>query len=366
MRVGTVKEIKQGENRVGLTPAGAASLAAEGHQVLVEALAGDLSGFPDDDYRRAGATIAASAEQVWRDSDLVVKVKEPLAVEFERLAQGTLLFTYLHLAAAEALTRELLDRKVTAIAYETVELPDGSLPLLNPMSVVAGKMAVQVGAHFLERTYGGFGRLMGGVPGVPPANVVVLGTGIVGVAAATVAAGMGAQVTAIGRNLTQLAHIDEAFHGQVRTVYSTPMNIAECVAASDLLIGAVAVTGARAAKLVTRDMLRRMRPGSVFVDVSIDQGGCAETSRVTTHADPTYVEEGVIHYCVANVPGAVPHTSTLALTNATLPYVQAIAAKRELRDAALRAGVNTFDGRLTNEGVAAALGLPYTPLQELL
>ena len=370
MKVGTVKELKTGENRVGLTPSGAALIVSRGDEVLIETRAGELSGFSDEDYRQAGAIIVASAGEVWAKGDLVVKVKEPLTQEFELLSERTVLFTYLHLAAAELLTRELLRKRVTAIAYETIELPDGSLPLLAPMSAVAGKMAVQVGAHYLERTSGGSGRLLGGVPGVPSARVTVLGTGTVGMSAASVATGMGADVTAIGRNLAQLTHIDQAFHGRVRTIYATPLSIAACVARSDLVIGAVAVTGAKADKLITREMVRRMAPGSVLVDVAIDQGGCAETSRVTTHAEPIYEEEGIVHYCVANMPGAVPHTSTLALTNATLPYVVAIAAASDVRrmaqDGALRGGINTYAGHLTNEQVALAFGLPCERFDGLL
>ena len=370
MKVGTVKERKTGENRVALTPAGAELLVSQGHEVLVETQAGEYSGFCDEDYRQAGATIATTAPDVWHEAGLMVKVKEPLVHEFGLLSEGTRLFTYLHLAAAEALTRELLERRVTAIAYETIELDDGSLPLLAPMSAVAGKLAVQVGAHYLERTYGGSGRLLGGVAGVLPAKVTIVGTGSVGTSAAEVAAGMGADVTIIGRNIRQLVHIDEVVRGRVRTVYSTPANIAEAVAASDLLIGAVAATGAKADKLITREMLRSMAHGSVFVDVAIDQGGCAETSRVTTHAEPTYVEEGVIHYCVANIPGAVPHTSTLALTNATQPYVSSIAAATDIqiiaKDRALRRGINTYAGHLTNQAVASAFGLLFTDIEGLI
>ncbi len=364
MIIGTVKEIKTGENRIGLTPQGVNQLVADGHEVLVERHAGMNSGFSDDDYQKAGATIIDSAQEVWNKSNMIVKVKEPLESEFVVLRKDLILFTYLHLAAEEKLTKELLSKKVTAIAYETVELEDGSLPLLAPMSEIAGRMAVQAGAHYLERTYGGFGKLLGGTPGVSPAKVTVLGTGIVSINAAKIASGMGAEVTIIGRNLNQLRYIDDVYHGKIKTLMSNPLNIEKAVVESDLLISGIAITGAKAPKLVTRDMIRKMKKGSVIVDVSIDQGGSIETSRVTSHQNPTYVEEGVIHYCVSNMPGAVPHTSTLALTNATLPYVLKIAKmgfENAIKsDSALAKGVNTYKGKLTNECVAEAFGLGYT------
>lgn len=367
MLIGTVKEIKTGENRVGLTPAGTGVLAKNGHTVLVEANAGKNSGFSDEEYAKQGAQIVATAAEVWQKSEMIVKVKEPLQPEFEYLKEGLILFTYLHLAAEPEVTRQLLQRKVNAVAYETVELEDGSLPLLTPMSEVAGRMAVQVGAHYLERTHGGFGKLLAGVPGVMPATVTIIGSGVVGVNAAKIAHGLGAKTIIIGRNLNELRMIDDVFGGQVTTLASNPNNIEQAVVQSDLVVGGVAITGAAAPKLVTRGMIREMRPGSVLVDVSIDQGGCFETSRPTSHKDPVYLEEGVIHYCVTNMPGAVPNTSTHALTNATLPYAVKIAnlglVAAAKKDAALAKGVNTYKGKLINEAVAEALGLRYEPLQ---
>ena len=367
MIIGAVKEIKTGENRVGLTPAGVSTLVSSGHEVLVETNAGKNSGFADSDYEREGAAIA-SAEDVWKRSGMIIKVKEPLKDEYRFLREGLILFTYLHLAAEKELTEELLKKKVTGIAYETVELDNGDLPLLTPMSEVAGRMAVQIGAHYLERTYNGSGRLLAGVPGVKPSNVVVLGSGVAGINAAKIAFGLGSNVIVIGRNLPQLRYIDDLFHGNVRTLMSNPLNIANSVKDCDLLIGTVAVTGYKAPKLITREMVRTMKPGSVVVDISIDQGGSAETSSPTTHTNPVYVEENVIHYCVTNMPGAVPHTSTLALTNATLPYALKIAAGLEsaLKDSALAKGVNTYKGKSTNKGVAEAFGMGYVPLETLL
>lgn len=366
MIIGAVKEIKTGENRVGLTPAGVSTLVSSGHEVLVETNAGKNSGFADSDYEKEGAAIA-SAEDVWKRSGMIIKVKEPLKDEYAHLRNGLILFTYLHLAAEKELTEELLKKKVTGIAYETVEL-NNELPLLTPMSEVAGRMAVQIGAHYLERTYGGSGRLLAGVPGVPPAKAVVLGSGVAGINAAKMAFGLGANTIVIGRNLTQLRYIDDLFHGSVRTLMSNPLNIANAVKDCDLLIGTVAVTGYKAPKLITREMVRSMKHGSVVVDISIDQGGSLETSRPTTHTNPVYVEENVIHYCVTNMPGAVPHTSTLALTNATLPYALKIAAGFEsaLKDSALAKGVNTYKGKLTNKGVAEAFGMEYVPLNNAL
>ncbi len=357
MIIGVAKEIKTGENRVGLTPKNVKALVDNKHTVLIEKDAGKNSGFSDEEYKKAGATIA-TAKDVWKKSDLIVKVKEPLEKEYKFLRKGQILFTFLHLAAEEKLTRALLKRKVTAIAYETVEL-DGNLPLLKPMSEIAGKLAVQVGAHYLERTYGGSGRLLSGVEGVPPAKVTIVGTGVVGLSACKIAHAMGADVTMIGRNPTQLKNIQDTYKGEVKTLQSNPENISKSVAESDLLVGAVSVTGESAPKLVTRGMVKKMKKGSVIVDVAIDQGGCIETSRPTTFDKPVYVEEGVVHYCVTNMPGAVPHTSTIALTNATFPYILKIAnlgLKKAIKsDSALSKGVNTFDGKLTQEGVAKAL-----------
>ncbi|MBI2550146.1 alanine dehydrogenase [Candidatus Woesearchaeota archaeon] len=367
MIIGTVKEIKTGENRVGLTPAGAGVLVKNGHTVLVEAGAGRNSGFSDEEYAKQGAQLVLTAADVWKKADMVIKVKEPLQPEFEHLREGLILFTYLHLAAEPEVTRQLLQRKVAGVAYETVELEDGSLPLLTPMSEVAGRMAVQVGMHYLERTYGGSGKLLAGVPGVMPATVTIIGSGVVGINAAKMAHGLGAKTIIMGRNLNELRRIDDIFGGQVITLASNPHNIENAVVQSDLVVGGVAITGAAAPKLVTRDMIRKMRPGSVVVDVSIDQGGSFETSRPTSHANPVYVEEGVIHYCVTNMPGAVPNTSTHALTNATLPYALKIAnmglVAAAKKDAALANGINTYQGKLTNEAVAEALKLKYEPLQ---
>ncbi len=367
MTIGAVKEIKIGENRVGLTPHGVNALVKNNHKVLVERGAGINSGFTDNDYAEQGAKIIDSANGVYEKSDIVIKVKEPQKSEFPMLNEGKILFTYLHLAAEPEVTKALLEKKVTGIAYETIELQDGTVPLLAPMSEVAGRMAVQVGAHYLERTYGGSGKLLPGVAGVPPANVTVIGTGIVGVNAAKIAAGIGANVTIIGRNPAQLRYIDDTFGGRIKTLFSNPYNIEKTVADSDLVIGAVYITGAAAPKLVTRQTVRRMRPGSVIVDVAIDQGGCIETARPTTHKDPVYVEEGVIHYCVTNMPGAVPNTSTLALTNATLPYLLKIAKlgieEAAKSDDAIRKGINTYKGMLTDKNVADALKMKYEGLK---
>lgn len=362
MLVGTLKEIKIGENRVGLTPQGVNALVNAGHEVLVESGAGKNSGFDDEDYVEQGAAIV-SAKDVWSRCGMIVKVKEPLHQEFAFLRENLILFTYFHLAAEEELTKELLSKKVTSVAYETIELDDSSLPLLAPMSEVAGRLSIQIGAHYLERTYGGSGRLLAGVPGVPPANVVVIGSGVAGLNAAKMAFGTGANVTVIGRNISQLRHIDDIFGG-IRTLMSNPHNIAGAVKGADLLVGTVAITGYKVPKLVTREMVRTMKPGSVIVDISIDQGGSIETSRPTTHENPVYVEEGVIHYCVANMPGAVPNTSTLALTNATLPYALKIAGGLEsaLKDKALLKGVNTYKGKLTHKGVAEAFGMKFEEL----
>jgi alanine dehydrogenase len=360
MRVGVPKEIKTHEYRVGLTPSSVRELAGHGHEVLVEHAAGVGISASDADYRRAGAAIVAGPEEVFARAELIVKVKEPQPVERARLRAGQALFTYLHLAPDADQTRELLASGVTAIAYETVTAPGGGLPLLAPMSEVAGRMSVQAGARCLEREHGGMGILLGGVPGVPPARIAVLGGGVVGFNAAQIAIGTGAQVVVIDRDIEVLRRIDRLLGARAVTVYSNRDNIERQVSAADLVIGAVLIPGAAAPKLVPRELVGRMKPGSVVVDVSIDQGGCLETSRPTTHADPTYVVDGVVHYCVTNMPGAVPRTSTYALNNATLPHVLALAdlGYREAltRDSNLRAGLNVHKGRITCREVAEALG----------
>lgn len=371
MIVGVPKEIKNNENRVAITPAGVQAMVKAGHQVVIEKNAGVGSGFSDDDYRQAGAEVLQDARAVFQTADMIMKVKEPLPPEYDLFSEGQVLFTYLHLAPEPELTRLLMKKKIVAIAYETVQLDDGSLPLLMPMSEVAGRMAVQIGAQFLEKVYGGRGILLGGVPGVPPANVVIIGGGIVGMNAAKMAAGMGAQVTVLDISAEKLRYLDDVFQGRVVTLMSNSYNIAQAVRRADLLIGAVLIPGARAPKLVTEEMVKTMKPGSVIVDVAIDQGGSIETvDRVTTHAEPTYVKHGVIHYSVANMPGAVPRTSTLALTNATLPYALELANKGYLRaireNRALARGVNVYNGFVTYKAVAEAHGLPYRPLAEVL
>jgi len=371
MIIGVPREIKTAENRVGVTPAGVDVLVRAGHKVLVEKEAGVGSGFSDEEYRRAGAEIVPTAADAWA-AEMVLKVKEPIEPEYQFFRENLLLFTYLHLANPKLkdLTRVLMAKKVTAIAYETVELPSGELPLLEPMSEVAGKMAVQVAAHYLEKPSGGRGKLLGGVPGVLPCTVVVIGVGTVGRNAVEVALGMGASVVAIDLKIERLRNLSETFHGNLVTLSSNPHNVAEAVRRADVVIGAVLVPGARAPYVVTREMVRSMKPGSVIVDVAIDQGGCVETSRPTTHTDPIYAEEGVIHYCVTNMPGAVPRTSTYALTNATLPYALKFAnlglVEAVKRDPALAKGVNVYKGHVTCEGVAKAHGLEYRPLEGLL
>src|SRR3990170_3756734 len=361
MIVGVPKEIKTEENRVAVTPTGVAAFVARGHKVLIEKSAGAGSGLTDRAYEGAGATLVDSAKEVWQQADLVMKVKEPQPYEFDLLREGQIIYTYLHLAAEPEVTKALLDKKVKAVAYETIELPDGSLPLLKPMSEVAGRMSVQVGAYFLQENNGGRGVLLGGVPGVAAGKVTILGAGVVGLNALKIAVGMGAQVTIINDGVDKLAHIDDLYGGRVTTLVANRHNIEDAVLDSDLVIGAVLLPGAKAPKLVTRDMISRMRKGSVVVDVSIDQGGCFETSKRTTHKDPVYKVDGVSHYCVANMPGAVPRTSTFALTNATLPYALKI-AKMGLdefarKDATLAKGINTYNGKLSNKPVAEALGL---------
>ncbi|MDZ4181053.1 MAG: alanine dehydrogenase [Coriobacteriia bacterium] len=370
MIVGVPKEIKNNEFRVGLTPGGVAEFVAHGHQVLVETNAGVGSSFADDEYASAGATLVGTADEVFERADMIVKVKEPQAVEIERLREGQILYTYLHLAPDLPQTEGLVKSKAVCFAYETVELPNRSLPLLAPMSEVAGRMAAQVGAAYLQKPNGGRGVLMGGVPGVLPAKVVVLGGGVVGTNAAYVAMGMGADVTIMDVNLDRLRYLDEIWGNRIRTLYSSKLNVAQIVTESDLVIGAVLLPGAKTPFLVTRDMLPSMKPGAVLVDVSVDQGGCIETTRPTTHADPTYFVDGVLHYGVANMPGAVPNTSTLALTNATLRYGLAIADKgwkqAVLDDAALAKGINVLEGNIVYKPVADAHGMTYTPLEEMI
>ena len=370
VRIGVVKEIKPDEYRVALTPAGARELVGRGHDVLVESGAGGGSAFPDAAYEAVGAEIAPAAHDVWGSVDLLLKVKEPIASEYPLLREGLVLFTYLHIAADEPLTRALVESGITAVAYETVETDDRSLPLLAPMSEVAGRLAAQAGAYFLEKPLGGRGLLLGGVPGVAPGRVLVIGGGIVGYNAAVIALGLGGQVTILERSIDRMRHLEEILSGRVSLVMSSTLQIEESVAEADVVIGAVLIPGALAPKLITREMLRGMKEGAVLCDVAIDQGGCAETSRPTTHSDPVYVEEGVTHYCVANMPGAVPVTSTKALTNATLPYVEEIAdyglAEAVARDPALARGVNVLDGKITYEAVAEAHGLEYTPLEDVL
>ncbi len=368
MIIGVPKEIKDREYRVAMTPGGVKELVDAGHRVLVQSGAGEGSGFVDAQYQDAGASLVSTAADAW-DAPLVVKVKEPLPEEFGFLRADLTLFTFLHLAAAEELTHELRRRGTLGIAYETVELPDGSLPLLVPMSDVAGRMATQIGAHYLERTNGGEGKLLGGIPGVAPARVVIIGGGVVGTSAAKIALGMGAHVNVIDKDINRLRYLNEVLPGHLTTLSSNTLTIAQAVEQADLLIGAVLVKGAAAPRLVTRAMVGSMQRGSVVVDVAVDQGGCIETSRPTTHSDPTYLVDGVLHYCVANMPGAVPHTSTHALSNATLPYILKLArlgAPDAIRsDRALAKGVNTWQGRVTYAAVAETFGLEYTPLEQL-
>jgi alanine dehydrogenase len=370
MKIGLPKEIKDNEYRVGLTPAGVNALVNAGHEVFVQKSAGDGSGFTDEQYVKAGGKILDTADDVWGTGDMIVKVKEPIAPEYPRMRENQLLFTYLHLAPEFELTRQMMDRKVTGVAYETITDRQGRLPLLTPMSEVAGRMSVQVGATYLEKMNGGRGILLGGVPGVPAANVVIIGGGVVGTEAAKMAVGLGAHVTIIDRSLDRLRQLDDIFLSKVQTLASSRYAIHDALKHADLVIGAVLVVGAAAPKLVTRDMLPDIPKGAVLVDVAVDQGGCFETTHATTHSNPTYYEEGVLHYCVANMPGAVPRTSTFALTNATLPYALDLANKGFERaineDAGLREGVNTYAGKLTYEAVATSQNLEYTPLSSLL
>jgi alanine dehydrogenase len=369
LKIGVASEIKTDEYRVALTPAGARELGQRGHDVIVETGAGAGSSFTDAAYEAAGARIA-SVDEVWGEAELLLKVKEPIAQEYGRLREGLVLFTYLHIAADEALTHALLESGITAVAYETVETDSGALPLLAPMSEIAGRLAAQAGAYFLEKPLGGRGLLLGGVPGVAPGRVVVIGGGIVGYNAAVIAIGLGANVTILERSIDRMRHLEEILSGRVSLLMSSSLQIEESLREADVVIGAVLIPGALAPRLITREMVAGMKDGSVLADVAIDQGGCAETSRPTTHSDPVYTVEGVTHYCVANMPGAVPITSTKALTNATLPYVEAIAdyglAEAVARDPALARGVNVVEGKVTYEAVADAHGLDYLPLEDVL
>jgi alanine dehydrogenase len=369
MIIGLPKEVKEDEYRVAMMPGGVRQLVEGGHEVLMESGAGRESGFGDREYQEAGARLVPSAREAW-DAELVVKVKEPQPSEYDFMHPDLVLFTYLHLAAEKNLTLEMVRRRVTAIAYETVECPDGSLPLLVPMSEVAGRMAVQVGAQLLEKTHGGRGKLLGGVPGVRPADVSILGAGVVGTNAAQIALGMGAHVILLDVNAERIRYLDQVLHGRLTTLRANPINIAEAVKKADLLIGAVLVRGGRTPRLVTRAMVKSMEPGSVIVDVAVDQGGCVETTRPSTHSHPVHVVEGVLHYGVSNMPGAVPRTSTYALSNATLPYLVQLAEEGVLtglrNDPALAKGVNIYQGKVTYEAVAEALGLEYMPLDSMI
>jgi len=370
MIIGIPKEIKDNEYRVALTPGGAYTLAKAGHRILIETGAGAGSGFADDEYIDAGAETVPSHADAFEKADMVMKVKEPLPQEYPLLGDGLLLFTYLHLAAEQELTHVLMESGTTAIAYETVQLPDRSLPLLTPMSEVAGRMSVQVAAHYLEKTRGGRGKLLGGVPGVLPADVVIIGGGTVGTNAAEMALGMGASVLILDVNTDRLRYLSEVLHGNLMTLASNALNIAEAVKRADVVIGAVLLPGAKAPHLVTKDMVKTMKPGSVIVDVAVDQGGCIETTRPTSHSDPVFVVDGVIHYCVTNMPGAVPRTSTYALSNATLPYAVKLAnkgfAETVKEDPALASGVNVHKGYITYPAVAESFGLSGRTLRELV
>lgn len=370
MIIGVPKEIKTAEHRVALVPAGAETLVADGHTVLIEAGAGDGSGFPDDLYARAGATLVPHAAEVWGQAELILKVKEPIEPEWPMMRAGQVVFTYFHFAASEDLTRGVMRSRAVAIAYETVQLASGELPLLTPMSEVAGRMAVQEGAKYLEKFYGGRGILLGGVPGVLPAEVVIIGGGVVGTNAAKMAAGLGAHVTILDVSLDRLRYLADVMPANVDLLYSNRHNLLEQLRKADLLIGAVLVPGAKAPKLVAREDLALMKKGAVIVDVAVDQGGCIETVRPTTHAEPTYTVDGVVHYAVANMPGGVPRTSTLALTNATLAYARRVARdgwQAACRaDRALALGINIVDGKVVYPGVAEAFGLECVPLEDVL
>jgi alanine dehydrogenase len=370
MIIGVPKEVKDHESRVGITPAGAKSLVDSGHKVLVETNAGRLSSFTDEDYQHVGAEIVGDAGNVWGNAEMVVKVKEPVEKEYVYFREGLVLFTYLHLAPLKALTDALLEKKVTGIAYETVKDRSGTLPLLTPMSEVAGRLSVQIGAAYLEKEHGGRGVLLGGVPGVPPGNVCIIGGGIVGTNAAKVAVGMGAKVTLLDLSLNRLRELDDIFIGKLFTLASNSYNVERAVREADLLIGGVLIPGAAAPKIVTRAMVSQMKKGAVIVDVAIDQGGCIETARPTTHSDPSYLVDGVVHYCVTNMPAAVPNTSTLALTNATFPYVMRLAnlgAKAAIQaDPGFAEGVNTYSGTLIYKAVAEGQQRDFTPIDQML
>lgn len=371
MLIGIPKEIKNWENRVSLTPSGAKTLIENGHKVLVQSTAGLGSGFADEEYEAVGASIATTIEEVYKKSEMIMKVKEPQQSEYELMKEGQLLFTYLHLAVEPELTKALLKRKVTGIAYETIQTEHGELPLLTPMSEIAGRMAVQIGASYLENPHGGRGVLLGGVPGVPPADVVIIGAGVVGFNATKIAYGMGANVTVIDLNLHKLRYFDDIFHGKVKTLMSNSLNIEECAKNADLMIGAVLIPGAKAPHLVSEETVKQMRPGAVIVDVAIDQGGIFETiDRVTTHENPIYDKHGVMHYSVANIPGAVARTSTIALTNSTLPYALKLANLGFIKAAKscleLAKGINTCQGHLVSEPVAESLGREHTELSLII
>jgi alanine dehydrogenase len=365
MKIGVPKEIKTNENRIALVPAGAEALVAAGHSVMIEKGAGEGSGFPDSVYTAVGAKIGADADAVWREADMIMKVKEPIKPEWPRMRKGQVIFTYFHFAADKELTQAHIKSGAICIAYETVELPSRELPLLTPMSEVAGRMSVQEGAKYLEKIYGGRGVLLGGVPGVAPAKVVILGGGIVGINAAKMAAGLGAKVTVLDLSLERLRYLSDVMPANVTLIYSNRHNILEQISTADLVVGAVLIPGAVAPRLIRREDLKTMQPGAVIVDVAIDQGGCVETIHATTHENPTYVVDGIIHYGVANMPGGVPRTSTLALTNATFPYAMLLANKgwkQALKDnLALKKGLNIVDGKVTYPAVAEAFGLPFTP-----
>lgn len=366
MIIGVPKEIKNNENRVGMTPSGVQEMTKNGHVVYVQATAGVNSGFSDDAYTAAGAKILPTIEEVYASADMIVKVKEPIECEYKLVRKGQLVFTYFHFASSEPLTKAMIESGAVCCAYETVERKDRSLPLLIPMSEVAGRMATQEGCYFLERPRGGKGKLMGGVPGVKPAKVLVIGGGVVGTAAARMAAGMGADVTICDISLPRLTYLTDVMPKNVKTLMSSEYNIREELKSADLVVGSVLIPGAKAPKLVTRDMLALMEPGTVLVDVAIDQGGCFETSHATTHQEPTYYVDGILHYCVANIPGAVPYTSTLALTNATLPYALQLANKGWRKACAdneeLRKGLNVVEGKVVYKEVAEAWGLPFEDL----
>ncbi len=370
MIIGVPKEIKTNENRIALVPAGTELLAGGGHTVYIEKGAGLGSGFSDDQFVAAGGRILDSAEEVWAKAEMIMKVKEPIAVEWPKMRKGQVIYTYFHFAAAEELTRAVLHSGCIAIAYETVQLPNGELPLLTPMSEVAGRMAVQEGAKYLEKVHGGRGVLLGGVPGVAPAKVAIIGGGVVGINSAKMAAGLGANVIILDISLDRLRYLDDVLPANVRTIYSNRFNILEAIERADLVIGAVLLPGAKAPHLITRADLKRMQPGAVIVDVAVDQGGCVETIKPTTHEDPTYFVDGILHYAVANMPGGVPRTSTLALTNATLPYARKL-AKQGWRqackdDRALALGLNVVEGEVVYPGVAEAFGLPLVPVESVL